>query len=249
MKKNIPSALHRINRYLSMAGLGGRRDVEEKYILSGRVRVNGEVVKKLSQKVSTDDVVFVDEKKVFIPLSFSYYVLNKPHGFVVSRSTQKKQKTIYSILPKSLQTLRYAGRLDKNSRGLLVLSDDGDFIHSITHPRFATLKYYRVQLDKLITNISEQLCERGVMYESMLLRAVNVSVISKKRSTIDIVLQEGKKRHIRNMMKSLGIQVIDLYRYRVGTFSFDEFTVKEGQWLAVSKSYFFKKSNSTCHTK
>ena len=243
MKENNISSVYRLNQYLAMAGLGARRKVEKEYILEERVSLNGRVIKSLGQKVNPEDEVRVDGKKIRLSQSFRYYVLNKPAGFVVSSivhsGAQKKQRTIYSILPPSMHSLRYAGRLDKESRGLIVLSDDGKFIQSITHPRFSMPKRYRVLLDKVPENLSQRLCREGVVYENQSLRAEKIHVLSQREKCIDMTLKEGRKRQIRRMMECLGVQVLDIYRYALGALSLDDLALKEGTYAAVEKNCFF----------
>ena len=145
--------------------------------------------------------------------------------------------------------LKYAGRLDKQSRGLVALSDDGFFIQSLTHARFQTPKYYRVALNRIpedFENWTELLCKKGVLYENTLLRADQLKLLTShtKRKWIEIVLREGRKRHIRRMMAALDIEVLDLYRYAIGNLSIAELALAEKKHKAVSPHCFFPKDGS-----
>ncbi len=229
---------YRINRFLAQANLGSRRKVEA-LIREGRVCVNGQIIKEFKQRISFKDEVLVDGKVVNFSSQTSYYILNKPKGYVVSRVSQKGQKTIYSLLPPTLQELKYAGRLDKESRGLVILSNDGDFIHSITHARYRVPKRYQVMINCLPEdNLPKILC-RGVQYQDLFLKAAQVRVLSKKKKLIEIVLFSGKKRHIRYMLRSLGIGVLDLYRFSVGSLNLNQLSLKEKEYRAFSVSEFF----------
>ena len=132
-KELLPEQL-RINKAIALSGLTSRRKAEE-LIKSGKVKVNGKVVRELGLKISRTDSLEVDNKKISLKSHTSTYILmNKPKGYVVSNSDEKGRKTIYDLLPDEYKSLKYAGRLDKDSEGLIILSNDGDFINNITHP-------------------------------------------------------------------------------------------------------------------
>ena len=249
MKGDSPSPNYRLNRFLAQAGLGSRRKVESEFILAGRVSINGCTNRDLHTRLGPQDELCVDGKQIHLPEKFRYYVLHKPKGYVVSRLAQKGQKSIYALLPAELHSLKYAGRLDKESRGLVVLSDDGEFIQFLTHARFQTPKYYRVALDHIpedLGDLTELLCEKGIQYKDTLLRAEQVKVLASqtKKKWLEIVLREGRKRHIRRMIEGLGLQVLDLYRYAVGNVSLDHLALSEKSYKAVSPHCFFPKGES-----
>ena len=252
--------LYRINNFLAQAGLGSRRSVESTYILSGRVSVNGSTCKSLGTKIFPKDKVLVDNKIVSIKESYSYYFFHKPKGYIVSAKTQKlkSQKpyytetrhiskknrasvspTIYFLLPKSFQSLRYAGRLDKETRGLVLLSDDGDFIYKITHPRFEVEKKYRVTLNKIPENIHKSLCVNGVYSEGDLLKAKNLKILSRDPYVLEILLQEGKNQHIRRMMRYLDIEILDLYRFAIGKANLYNLDIEEGKYKKFDKNLLY----------
>lgn len=248
MNKNGFCYNYRLNRFLSQAGLGSRRKVESEFILAGRVSVNGHVNRVLHTRITPRDKLCVDGKQIRLPQSFRYYVLHKPKGYVVSSVPQKTQKTIYELLPANLHSLKYAGRLDKESRGLVVLSDDGVFIQFLSHARFQTPKRYRVALDRIPENLedlTELPCKQGIRYEDSLLRAEQVRILSSKargklkEKWIEIVLLEGSKRHIRRMMEALGLQVLDLYRYAIGNVDLDRMALPEKKYRSIKPRCFF----------
>ena len=254
MKEWNRSSSHlRLNRFLAQAGLGSRRKVEKDFILAGRVSVNGSVERALHRKILPEDRLYVDGKRILLPRSFRYYALHKPRGYIVSRVVRKGQRSIYSLLPAPLRDLKYAGRLDKESRGLIVLSDDGDFIHSLSHARFESPKYYRVTVQVSSPKKAplywteaqwrEELSKKGVWYEDSLLRAEKVDLISseKERQVLNIILYEGRKRHIRRMMEGLGFRVLDLYRYALGALKLEALGLGERECKAINPSRFFPK--------
>ena len=231
---------YRLNKFLAQAGLGSRRGVEEKFILANRVQVNDIIIRDLSYKVQVTDDVKVDGKKLHFDTHFEYYILNKPKGVVVSRKSQNKnQKTIYQIINQNMSNLKYAGRLDVDSHGLVILSNDGDFIHSITHAKFGTLKKYRVILDQIPPKIKVLLENKGVVSENSILHVFKSKVISYENKIIEITLMEGKNRHIRRIFESLGVKVLDLYRFSVGKINLDKIKLAEGKTLAVKKEDFY----------
>lgn len=240
MTVNQNNRLYRLNHFLAKAGLGARRKVETQLILAGRVRINGKIIKDLNTKVSEKDMVCVNEQEIKLPINFQYYILNKPKGFVVTKLSQKKQKTIYLLLTEELQKLNYAGRLDKDSRGLVVLSDDGDFIQNITHASNKVSKYYRVRLNSIPPNISDLICKQGVQVENELLRADSAKIVhNQANSYLELVLKEGRNRQIRKMMRGLGLHIIDLYRYAIGKINIEKLGLKEGQYQLINPKFFF----------
>lgn len=149
----------------------------------------------------------------------------KPIGYVVSVSDPHNQ-TIYQLLPKEFSHYRYIGRLDKDSRGLLLLSDDLDLVHTLSHPSHASEKVYIVVLDKKISPQDIAACLKGVQDGGDLLRAVSADVLSEM--TVRIVLQEWKNRHIRRMLWLLWYDVLDLCRVSQGEYMLGD--LEEGKW-------------------
>ncbi len=230
--------IYRINQFLARAGYGSRRETES-VVLAGRVTVNGRKITSLDVRIFPADTVTVDGKSVKASTAFRYIVMNKPAGYTVSRKGFGQEKTIYSLLPEDMQTLKYAGRLDRESRGLLILSDDGDFIQAVTHPSKRMTKRYIVTVNTLPAERDlQKRFYKGVEEGGELLRAIRASVISRSPAVVEVVLGEGKNRHIRRMFRGLGIKVTDLYRVSVGFYSLDENPVKEGSFREVDPSVF-----------
>ena len=219
----------RINRYLATAGYGSRREVEG-MVLAGRVRLNGQEIRELFVRVAPGDVVTVDGKSTELPAESQYFLFHKPRGYVVSRRAGPDEHTIYELLPANLQGLKYAGRLDKDSRGLLLLSSDGDFIHQVSHPSKRIWKHYRVIVDHLPAEqeLRDQFI-RGVTEGGELLRARAVRVVDREGGVIEMTLGEGRKRQIRRMFRAIGVRVLDLFRYAIGPFDLEERQLAEGQ--------------------
>ena len=132
----------RLNKYIASTGFCSRRKADE-YIEAGKVRVNGTVITELGYTISVKDRVMVGTKQVK-PEAFVYIRYYKPAGYITTRSDEKGRKTIYDLLPEEVQNLKPVGRLDKDSTGLLILTNDGDFINDLTHPTVKVPKVYRV---------------------------------------------------------------------------------------------------------
>lgn len=236
----------RINRYLATAGYGSRRDTE-RFVTEGRVELNGIRVTTLDTKVKPGDLVTLDGQIVNLPENALYYVMNKPIGFEVTKESFDGSPTIYDLLPENLQSLKYAGRLDKNSRGVLLLSNDGDFINQITHPSTRILKRYIVTLDDMPDeNEMRRSFIKGISDGDDLLRAVSVRVLDRDTFKIEVVLGQGKNRQIRRMVDYLGLEVLDLYRAAVGHFDLEKTPLEEGKIISFKPAYvlYGKKSVS-----
>lgn len=164
---------------------------------------------------------------------FAYY---KPAGLEVSRPARHTGKTIYDALPAALADLDYAGRLDRESRGLLLLSDDGKFIQRVTHPSGGLEKHYRVRVSEL-TMPTAALIRRfkaGISDEGELLLARNCEVVNRAENTVEVTLSGGRKRQLRRMFRALGMEVTDLFRFRIGELDLDRVGMASGAWLAIS---------------
>ncbi|MCB1170506.1 MAG: hypothetical protein KDK25_09245 [Leptospiraceae bacterium] len=229
----------RINRYLARAGFGSRRQVED-YVTAGRVKINGKTVTALDSKVGPGDMVTLDGRQVHFTEGHIYMGFNKPAGYAVSARSFPGSPSIYEILPEDCQGLKYAGRLDRDSRGLLVLSNDGEFLNQVMHPARRVTKRYIVTLDELPE--AEELSGafyRGVVDEGEMLRAVRVGIISRPEKQVEVILSEGKKRQIRRMFASLDVEVLDLYRVSVGFLSLENHAVKEGSTFSFEPEELF----------
>lgn len=204
----------RINRYLALCGFGSRRAVED-LVRGGAVTVDGEIVYDLSRQIGDKDKVQVLGKAAKPPSEHEYVILNKPKGYLCSASDPFDRPTIYKLLPPAFRKLHYVGRLDYNSRGLILLTNDGGLTHSLLHPSREVPRTYRVWTRKPLArkDINSLLAGVDIGFEE---NAVAVSVKAVADHT-EIVLQEGKNREIRRMLEVVGYRVVDLQRIRFGT--------------------------------
>ena len=220
----------RLNRYLASAGLGSRRGVEE-LILSGRVRLNGEVVTNLGTQVTAKDEVAVNGRKVS-PQGTVVVALHKPKGYVCTRDDEEDRRTLYDLLPKDYQTLHHVGRLDMDSSGLILLTNDGDLSHTLTHPSKGIEKEYEVTVEEPLDEATPGKLIKGMMTPEGFGRAERSWLIGNYK--IGIVLKQGLKRQIRHMLYSCGHEVRRLVRVRIGHLYLKG--MREGGWRELTKA-------------
>lgn len=222
----------RLNRWLAECGICSRREADE-LIRSGEVSVNGEPCLDLSRRVGPRDKVSLRGKELRIAEKV-YLMLNKPRGYVVTHSDELKRETIYSLLPESAANLRYAGRLDKNSEGLLLLTNDGEMINALTHPKRRVEKVYRVEVNRRLSRKELEELRRGVQIEGGITLPAGVFVKndSDKGMTLKMVITEGRKRQIRQMVEAVGAKVLRLKRLQFGTLMLKDLPL--GRWRYLS---------------
>ncbi len=207
----------RLNKFLALHQGISRRAADE-LIESGRVAVDGTIA-ALGARIPEGSTVTVDGQPIAPSTTYSYIAFNKPRGYVCSRKKQGAVDTIYSLLPKKYHTLNPVGRLDKDSSGLLLLTNDGDFAHQMTHPKFYKTKVYHVQLDTPLQPLHRQMISNfGVMLEDgksqfQLERLEDASDIAWR-----ITMSEGRNRQIRRTFAALGYVVRQLHRTHFGPF-------------------------------
>lgn len=210
--------LERLNKLLALEKGISRREADE-IIHEGRVLVNNKVA-ELGTRISPDDVISVNGETLQRNTKFVYLAFHKPVGYVCSRKQQGENDTIYSLLPPEYHTLKPVGRLDKDSSGLLLLTNDGDFAYQMTHPKFYKNKQYNVSLDSDLTPLHHQMInDYGITLED------GPSKLSLERQSESnskdwiVTMTEGRNRQIRRTFSSLGYQVTSLHRTEFGNYS------------------------------
>ena len=227
----------RLNRYLAACGLGSRRSCEQ-IVAEGRVFINGEEVRALATQVGDADEVTVDGRKMKAHVDTTV-ILNKPPGFLCTRHDELEdprrepgiRETVYKLLPDHLQSLHYVGRLDKDSEGLLILTNSGELTEKLTHPRFGVEKEYLIAVDRVFRGEEDrdQLL-KGMMIEGGFAKAVAVEQIEPR--VVALTLTQGIKRQIRLMFEAIGYRVQRLQRVRIGAFTAPE--LRSGRWRILS---------------
>jgi pseudouridine synthase len=202
----------RLNRYLASCAVGSRRKCDG-LIQAGRVEVNGSPCLAMGTRVSPGDHVRVDGKLVR-PKEPVVVVFHKPRGYVCTREDELGRETIYSLLPQNLRALHHVGRLDRDSEGLLILTNDGDLSQRLMHPSKSVEKEYLVTADQAFENADLDRFLEGVHTPEGKLKARLIERLSPRR--IKVVLDHGAKRQIRVMFEALGYQVARLLRVRIG---------------------------------
>src|SRR5437762_9518229 len=219
----------RLNRFLASAGIASRRGADE-LIAGGHVTVNGKPCRDFHFQPAPTDYVKVDGRLVHQRTPV-YILLNKPAGFVCTRRDSNTTDTVYHLLPPKLSSLAYVGRLDAQSEGLLLLTNDGDFAQCLTHPRFKIEKEYEVVLDRAATSDLAQKLLRGVVLDGKRARAKRVQQVSPTR--LRIVLEQGINRLIRRMLECFGFHAKKLRRIRMGNLRLGE--LRRGKWRLLTK--------------
>jgi len=218
----------RLNRFLAAAGVASRRGADE-LIAGGRVTVNGKPCLDFHFQPTTNDHVKVDGKLVHQSAPI-YILLNKPAGFVCTRRDPYVTDTIYDLLPPKFSSLAYVGRLDAQSEGLSLLTNDGEFAQRLTHPRFKIEKEYEVVLDRAAAPDLAQKLLRGVVLDRKRARAKRVQQISPTR--LRIVLEQGINLQIRRMLECFGFHARKLTRVRMGNLRLHD--LPRGKWRHLS---------------
>ena len=222
----------RLNKFLAEK-IGLSRREADNFIADGKVLVNG-VPAVLGARIHETDEIVVDSKKIDnSPSEYVYLMLNKPGGYVSSRKAQGDAPTLYELLPKEYQKLKTVGRLDKNSSGLILLTNDGDFAFSHTHPKFYKLKTYLVTLDRPLEPLHQQeISDFGIQLEDGPSKLF-LSKLNDKRTEWQVEMSEGRNRQIRRTFAALGYEVIKLHRIEFGAYKLED--LKPGKFKLVDK--------------
>jgi 23S rRNA pseudouridine2605 synthase len=219
----------RLQKYIADCGVTSRRKAEE-LIIDGKIKVNGRVINELGTKVDNNDKVEYDGGVIKIESDKIYIALNKPVGYI-SSSTSRQGKSVLELI--DIEKRVYpVGRLDKDSSGLIILTNDGELTNEITHPKYGSEKEYEVILNRPITDSDKKKLESPMIIEDKELQPARVASV--KGNKVNLVLKEGMNRQIRKMMAKLSYSVIDLKRIRVGKLNLGK--IKEGQWQMIGKN-------------
>lgn len=233
--------MDRLQKILAHAGVASRRKAEE-LIADGHVRVNGKIVTGLGTKADpARDEIRVNDLKIRIEKNV-YFILHKPKGYLSDVDEERGKPLALDLVPHEAR-LYPVGRLDANSEGLLLLTNDGELAHRVTHPRYGHKKEYLALIEgEPDAKVLEKLC-KGIWYDGEMLRADRAVRVGKhqrfgdahvRQSWLKIILHEGKKRQVRHMCSAVGHPVVRLIRTRIGSLELGSLPV--GQWRALSSS-------------
>lgn len=232
----------RINKFLASAGLASRRKCEE-FVLQGRVSVNGKVISNLAFDVSEKDKVFVDDNRVVLPTKYTYLMMHKPKGFLTTLSDDRERKTVMDLLPNELKMLKPIGRLDYNSEGLLLFTNDGDVAQNVMRPAKQVVKTYSVKVEGEVSSGDVCEMEKGVETvagEKFLPCKIKVQEIKDRKTKLEVQITEGKNREIRKIFDKFGYNVIFLKRVAIGTIKLGGLTRGTCRLLKPSEIEYLK---------
>ena len=225
----------RLQKFLSEAGVASRR-ASEAMIRAGRVAVDGEVVRELGVKVDERrQQGSVDGEPVRIRRK-RYIAVNKPGGYLCTRSDPQGRDTIFELLPKEWTNLYPVGRLDADSEGLILVTNDGDFCLRVSHPRYGIRKQYVATVEGRVERRTLRRMEGGLRHKGEMLKAEKTRLISanNSRSVVELELSEGKNREVRRLFEAQGMNVERLERIRIGSIRLGE--LPPGKWRTLTES-------------
>ena len=207
----------RINKFLATSGVCSRRAADQ-LILDGQVKINGKVCKPGDDVDLSSDSVSVNGKNVKIVNKFDYYIMNKPKGYVCTVKDDKGRKTVIDLLPPNMKRLFPVGRLDYDTEGLLILTNDGDLTFRLTHPKNEVPKTYLVKTEKPVSNEDLSKLASGVYIDGVKTKKCNVKLIEsgKTYSKLHIMITEGRNRQVRKMFEAVKNNVDFLKRIKIG---------------------------------
>lgn len=229
----MSKSLERLQKVIAKSGVASRRKAEQ-LISDGKVKVNDEVVTELGTKVSQKDKIEVNNIEIEKEAPV-YYALYKPRGVISSVKDDKNRQVVTDLLNVSERVFPI-GRLDYNTSGLLLLTNDGDFANLLMHPRYEIEKVYQVRIEGIPSKEDLNKLLSGLKDEDELLKVIRYNVTSvdkqKQRMDLELTLQEGKNRHIRRMMDRLGYPILKLKRIKYGFLTLESLSI--GQYRALT---------------
>lgn len=219
----------RLNKHIALI-LGISRREADDLIDKKQVSVDGAIA-QLGQQIDEGSEITVNGKSINKTSDLAYIALNKPVGYVSSRHKQGDSPTVYSLLPPEMHYLKLVGRLDRDSSGIILLTNDGDFSHSMTHPSFSKVKIYEVELDKPLEPLHQQMIsDHGIQLEDGISKFMVEKLDTKGYK---ITMKEGRNRQIRRTFGSLGYTVTKLHRIQFGNFSLHNLQLKSKKFCKI----------------
>ena len=227
----------RLQKYLAEAGIASRRKAEE-LIQQGRVKVNHKIVIELGTKINPEkDQVEYEGKTITIENEKVYILLNKPIGYVTTAKDQFNRDSVLDLV-KVKQRIVPVGRLDMYTSGALLLTNDGDFVYQVTHPKHEIEKTYTVTIKGIITKEKIEMLRKGLKIEDYTTRPANVKILKteeeREKSRLEITIHEGKNRQVRKMCEAVGHKVLALHRSKIAGIGVKDLPL--GEWRYLSKN-------------
>jgi 23S rRNA pseudouridine2605 synthase len=225
----------RLQKYIARCGVCSRRKAEE-YIALGRVRVNGKKITQMGYVVDSDKVdVQIDNEGIHPAVEMVYLMLNKPSGFITTASDPEERRTVYGLLPNLKERVFSVGRLDYDSEGLLLFTNDGNLTNRLTHPRYEIKKKYLVTVEGEVDRKTIASLARGIVLEDGKTAPAKIRILRSSRpvTLLELEMTEGKNRQIRRMLLAVGHPVIKLLRIQFGPLLLGN--LKLGKYRFLSK--------------
>lgn len=227
----------RLQKFLANAGICSRRKAEE-YILEGRVKVNGVIIYELGMKMNPAiDEIICDGKVVKLDNNKVYILLNKPIGYVTTVKEQFGRPAVTDLLKGIKEQVLPVGRLDMYTSGAIILTNDGDFIYKVTHPKYEVEKTYQVTVRGIVNNDEIERLKNGVKIDNYISAKAKVKILkidkTKNVSRIQITIHEGKNREVRKMCKAIDKKVIALHRSKIESIDVKDLAL--GEWRYLNK--------------
>lgn len=220
----------RLNKYLAFHLGVSRREADE-LIDKGRVTINGEVA-AIGRRITESDSISVNGKPIIKQVKPTYILFHKPVGYVCSRKNQGDNPTIYNIIPADFHRLKTVGRLDKDSSGVILLTDDGDLTLKLTHPRYSKQKIYEVMLDRDLEPLHQQMIsDYGVVLDDGPSKMQLERLSDSSRKPWRVIMSEGRNRQIRRTFAAIGYTVIKLHRTNFGEYALGD--IKPGEYEII----------------
>jgi 23S rRNA pseudouridine2605 synthase len=234
----------RLNKYLAHCGVASRRQCDA-IIFEKRVAVNETIIDAPGTEIDPEkDIITVDGEKVRLIKHFTYIKLQKPQGYVSTKKDPHADQTVMDLLPKPYQHLVPIGRLDKDTTGILLFTDDGDLVHTLIHPRYEVEKQYLVQLAVAPAGFPEEELPKGVALEEKAIAKGQAIPLNGKRTLYRIILKEGKKREVKRIFRHYNTKVRKLHRELFAGITADD--LAPGDWKKLTSDEINKlKEQST----
>jgi len=231
----------RINKFLAECGIASRRSAD-KMIMDGVVKINGKVATLGDEVDPSHDSVKVDGKLVNTVRKFQYYIMNKPKGYICSVKDDRGRKTVMDLLPENIDRIFPVGRLDYDSEGLLILTNDGELTYKLTHPKNEIPKTYLVRTEKPVTDSQLSALRSGVVIDNVKTKRCNIKVIEAKKefTKLHITITEGRNRQIRKMFEAVGNSVDFLKRIKIGELTLSGLDRGKVRKLSVEEIEYLK---------
>ena len=221
----------RLQKYMAEAGISSRRKAEE-LILEGKVKVNGKTINELGIKiVPNKDIVEYNGKKVVLEKEYVYILLNKPIGYVTTVKDQFNRDSILDLVKINTRIVP-VGRLDMYTSGAIILTNDGDFVYKVTHPKHEIEKTYTVTIKGIVKDNEVEELKKGVKIEDYTTKPAKVKILKtdeeKNISSLEITIHEGKNRQVRKMCEAIGHKVLALHRSKIAGIGVKDLEI--GKW-------------------